>query len=54
MLAKHFSPEALANAIQQALATTFNSSILRERVIARFSRERVVKSYVEIYKNSMP
>ena len=53
ILTGEFSPEALAVAIREAMMRTFDPLAIRERVVLRFSREKVVQSYLELYRNAM-
>ena len=53
ILTQHFTPEALEAAIREATTRTFDSNAIRERVVSRFSREKVVKSYLNLYRNAM-
>lgn len=54
ILTKDFTPEALQVTLQEALSRTFDPVAIRSRVVSRFSRERIVQSYLKIYKAISP
>lgn len=49
VLADGFSPPALESAIRSALEKQFNAKAIRQRVLARFSNETIVRSYLQLY-----
>lgn len=53
VLAKDFTPGALAEAISSALSRRFDSCALRRSVLERFSPNRVASAYMEIYQKML-
>jgi len=53
VLAKDFKPEALAEAISSALARQFDPDALRQRVLGRFSPNRVATAYLDVYQKML-
>ena len=50
VLAKAFTPDALRDAIAEALSRRFDGAALRSRVLKRFSPAAVANAYVDLYE----